>query len=189
MKKLFLSFVFSFLSIVAFAQNNWSIDHAHSSVNFNVGHMDISFVQGRFDKFGGTITTKGMSLDNAAFEIIISTETINTGIEARDNHLKSEEFFASSKYPEMKFEGTTVTKEKDGTYMFKGKLTVKDITKEISVPATLGGMKKNKEGKDIMGLQAKLTINRFDYGINYDPTATGIAKNVDVNVYLELVKK
>ncbi|AZA77989.1 polyisoprenoid-binding protein [Chryseobacterium sp. G0186] len=188
MKKLFLSFVFAFLSVFSFAQNNWEIDPMHSSVNFTIKHMGISFVQGRFDKFGGTMASKGTNLDNATIDVNISTETINTGVEMRDNHLKSKDFFAAGKYPDMKFVGTSVSKDK-GSYVFNGKLTIKETTKDISVPVTLGGMTKNKDGKEVMGLQAKFTINRLDYDISYDPTGTGIAKDVEVNVYLELVKK
>lgn len=188
MKKLFLSFVFAFLSVFSFAQNNWEIDPMHSSVNFTIKHMGISFVQGRFDKFGGTVASKSANLDNATFDINISTETINTGVEMRDNHLKSKDFFAAGKYPDMKFVGTSVAKDK-GSYVLNGKLTIKETTKDISIPVTMGGIAKNKDGKEVMGLQGKFTINRLDYDISYDPTGTGIAKDVDINVYLELVKK
>ncbi|PWN70057.1 polyisoprenoid-binding protein [Chryseobacterium phosphatilyticum] len=189
MKKLLLSFVFVLLSIMSFAQNNWEIDPMHSSFNFNIKHMGISFVQGRFDKFAGKVMTKGANLDNASINISVATETINTGVEMRDNHLKSNEFFAAGQYPEMLFESNSVVKDKNNGYIIKGKLTIKDVTKEISIPVTFGGITKNKDGKEIMGLQAKFTIDRLQYNINYDEKGLGIAKDVDINVYLELVKK
>lgn len=189
MKKLFLSFVLAFLSIFSFAQNNWDIDQMHSSVNFTIEHMGISFVQGRFDKFGGDLTTKGNSLDNAKFDINIDVDGINTGVEMRDKHLKSKDFFAGNEYPSIKFTGTSASKEKDGSYIFNGKLTIKDVTKEVSIPVILGGITKNKDGKEVMGLRAKFMINRFEYNLNYDPTAAGIAKWVEMNTYFELVKK
>lgn len=189
MKKLFLSFVLVLFSTFSFAQNTWSIDQMHSSVNFTVEHMGISFVQGRFDKFTGSLKTKGNSLDNAVFDISIHPESINTGVEMRDKHLKSKDFFAAEEYNEIKFTTASISKEKDGSYVFTGKLTIKDVTKEISVPVILGGITKNKEGKEIMGMQAKFSISRFDYGLNYDPTAAGIAKHVEITTYLELVKR
>lgn len=189
MKKLFLSFAFALLSTFSFAQNNWDIDQMHSSINFTIEHMGISFVQGRFDKFGGDLTTKGNSLDNASFNINIDVEGINTGVEMRDKHLRSKDFFDAGEYSAIKFTGTSVSKEKDGSYVFKGKLTIKDVTKDFSVPVTLGGITKNKEGKEVMGLRAKFTINRFDYNVNYDPTAAGIAKWVEINTYFELIKR
>lgn len=189
MKKVFLSFLFVLFSMVSFAQNNWEIDPMHSSVNFTIKHMGISFVQGRFDKFGGKVVTKGANLDNATFNLAVATETINTGVDMRDKHLKSDDFFAAGKYPDMTFEGTSVTKDKNGSYVIEGKLTIKDVTKKISVPVTFGGITKNKDGKELMGLQAKFTIDRLEYNIKYDPTGAGVAKDVDVNVYLELIKK
>ncbi|SIS82842.1 Polyisoprenoid-binding protein YceI [Chryseobacterium ureilyticum] len=189
MKKLFLSFAFMLLSIFTFAQNNWEIDPMHSSVNFNIKHMGISFVQGRFDKFAGTLTTKESNLDHSTFNVTVATESINTGVEMRDKHLKSDDFFSADKYPDMKFEGASVTKDKNGVYVFKGKLTIKGVTKDVSVPVTLGGLTKNKEGKEMMGLQTKFSVNRFDYDLKYDPTGTAIAKDVSIDVYLELIKK
>lgn len=189
MKKLFLSFLLALLSTFSFAQNIWNMDQMHSSVNFTIEHMGISFVQGRFDKFDGSLRTKGNSLDNANFDISIDVEGINTGVEMRDKHLKSKDFFAVDEYSNIKFTGATVSKEKDGSYIFNGKLTIKDVTKDVSVPVILGGITKNKEGKEIMGLRAKFTVNRFEYNLNYDPTAAGIAKWVEINTYFELVKK
>ncbi|MDC8098572.1 MULTISPECIES: YceI family protein [Chryseobacterium] len=189
MKKVFLSFVFALLSVAGFAQGSWTIDPMHSSVNFTIKHMGISFVQGRFDKFSGTVTTKGANLENAAFDIAVEAETINTGVEMRDKHLKSDDFFGAGKYPSILLEGTSIVKDKNGPYTLKAKLTIKDVQKEIAIPVTFGGITKNKNGKEVMGLQGKFTINRLDYNIKYDPTGTGVAKDVDINVYLELVKQ
>ena len=71
----------------------------------------------------------------------------------------------------------------------RGKLTIKDVTKEISVPATFGGVAKNQQGKEVLGFQSKFTINRLDYNIKYDPTGAGVAKDVDIALYFELIKQ
>ena len=189
MKRILLSFVFVLTSMFTFAQTNWVVDNMHSSVNFNIKHMGISFVQGRFDKFHGIVSTPGANLDNAKFDFIVYTETVNTGVDPRDKHLKSADFFESEKYPEMKFVGATVSKGKDNTYMLKGKLTIKDVTKEVSIPVTFGGTAKNQQGKEVVGLQAKFTVNRLDYNIKYDPTGAGVAKDVEVNLFFELTKE
>ncbi|MDH6251016.1 polyisoprenoid-binding protein YceI [Chryseobacterium sp. H1D6B] len=189
MKKVFLTFVLSFLSIVGFAQSTWNVDPMHSSVNFNIKHMGISFVQGRFDKFEGTVSTPGTNLDNAKFNFSVDINAVNTGVEMRDKHLKSADFFDAEKFPAMKFESVSLTKGKNNTYTLKGKLTIKDVTKEISVPVTYGGVTKNQQGKEVLGFQTKFTVNRLDYNIKYDPTGAGVAKDVDVNLYFELVKQ
>ena len=188
MKKIILSFVFALVSMITFAQSTWTVDPMHSSVNFNIKHMGISFVQGRFDKFDGKVSTPGTTLDNAQFNFSVQTESINTGVEPRDKHLKSADFFDAEKFPAMKFESFSLVKGKNNNYTLKGKLTVKDVTKEVSIPVTFGGVTKNQQGKDVAGLQAKFTVNRLDYNIKYDPTGAGVAKDVDVVLFFELVK-
>ncbi|SMP17334.1 YceI family protein [Chryseobacterium profundimaris] len=189
MKKVFLSFVFALLSVAGFAQTVWNVDTMHSSVNFNIKHMGISFVQGRFDKFDGKAVTKGNTLDNAELSFNVIVGSINTGVEMRDNHLKSADFFDAEKFPSMTFVTGSVVKEKNNSYIFKGKLTIKDVTKEISVPVTFGGVTKNQKGKEVMGFQASFKVNRLDYNIKYDPTGAGVAKEVDVDLYFEMVKQ
>lgn len=189
MKKIFLTFVFALLSVVGFAQTIWQVDPMHSSVNFNIKHMGISFVQGRFDKFDGKVATNGNNLDGATMSFFVQVNSINTNVEMRDKHLKSPDFFDGEKYPNMTFETTSITKEKNNSYILKGKLTIKDVTKEISVPVTFGGVTKNQQGKEIMGIQTTFKVNRLDYNIKYDPTGAGVAKDVDVNLYFELIKQ
>lgn len=189
MKKVFLTFVLALLSVVGFAQTGWIVDPMHSSANFNIKHMGISFVQGRFDTFTGKVTTKGANLDNANFDFTVNVNSVNTGVEMRDKHLKSGDFFNVEKYPEMKFQSTSITKDKNNNYTLKGNLTIKETTKEISVPVTFGGVAKNQQGKEVLGFQTKFTINRLDYDIKYDPTGAGVAKDVDINLYFELVKQ
>lgn len=189
MKKVVLSFVFALISMFTFAQNNWVVDYMHSSVNFNIKHMGISFVQGRFDKFDGKVSSEGANLNDAKFDFSVYPETINTGIEPRDKHLKSADFFDAQKFPVMRFEGVAISQEKGNNYTLKGRLTIKDVTKEIIIPVTFGGISKNQKGKEVMGLQAKFTVNRLDYNIKYDPTGAGVAKDVEVNLFFELTKE
>ena len=189
MKKVFLTFVFALLSIAGFAQTIWQVDPMHSSVNFNIKHMGISFVQGRFDKFEGKAATKGNTLDGADMSFSVDVNSINTNVEMRDKHLKSADFFDGEKYPNMTFVTTSITKDKNNSYILKGKLTIKDVTKEVSVPVTFGGVAKNQQGKEIMGIQTTFKVNRLDYNIKYDPTGAGVAKDVDVNLYFELIKQ
>ncbi|KMQ67035.1 hypothetical protein ACM39_14670 [Chryseobacterium sp. FH2] len=190
MKKVFLTFVFALLSVIGFAQTGWAVDPMHSSVNFNIKHMGISFVQGRFDNFTGKVVTKTNDLDNATFEFTADVNSVNTGVEMRDKHLKSPDFFDVETYPEMRFQSTSITKDKaKNTYILKGKLTIKDVTKDISVPVTFGGTTKNQQGKEVLGFQTAFKVNRLDYNIKYDPTGAGVAKDVDVNLYFELIKQ
>lgn len=189
MKKVFLSFVFTLLSVLGFAQTEWIVDPMHSSVNFNIKHMGINFVQGRFDKFDGKVSTEAANLDNATFAFDVDVNSINTGTDMRDKHLKSPDFFDADQYPAMSFRSKSITKDKNNTYILKGALKIKETVKDVSIPVTFGGVTKNQQGKEVMGFQAKFTVNRLDYGIKYDPTGAGVAKDVDVSLYFELVKQ
>lgn len=189
MKKVFLSFVFTLLSVLGFAQTEWAVDPMHSSVNFNIKHMGINFVQGRFDAFKGKVTTEGANLDNGVFDFGVDVNSINTGVEMRDKHLKSADFFEVDKYPAISFHSTSITKDKNNSYILKGNLKIKETVKEISVPVTFGGVTKNQQGKEVMGFQTKFTVNRLDYGVKYDPTGAGVAKDAEVSLYFELIKQ
>lgn len=188
MKKLFLSFLFAAFSVFGFSQTTWNVDPMHSSFNFNIKHMGISYVQGRFDKFEGKVVTPAEDLTDAKFDFTVYTNSINTGVEMRDTHLKSAEFFDTAKYPEMKFVSTSVKKAKGNNYLLTGNLTIKDVTKPITVTAVYGGKTKDQRGNDKMGFQTTFKINRLDYNISYDPTGAGVAKDVDVAVYVEFTK-
>ena len=188
MKKLFLSFLFAAFSVFGFSQTTWNVDPMHSSFNFNIKHMGISFVQGRFDKFEGKVVTTADDLSNAKFDFTVSTASINTGVEPRDNHLKTADFFDAAKFPEMKFVSSSIKKVKGNTYQLTGNLTIKDVTKPVTVTAVYGGKSKDQQGNEKIGFQTTFKINRLDYNVSYDPTGAGVAKDVDVAVYVEFVK-
>ncbi|MCG2793035.1 MAG: YceI family protein [Weeksellaceae bacterium] len=188
MKKLFLSTLFAAFSVFGFSQTTWSVDPMHSSFNFNIKHMGISFVQGRFDKFDGKVVTTGDDLSDAKFDFTVDTNSVNTGVEMRDGHLKTPDFFDTAKFPEMKFVSTSMKKAKGNTYLLTGNLTIKDVTKPVTVTAMYGGKTKDQKGNDKMGFQTMFKINRLDYNLSYDPSGAGVAKDVDVAVYVEFVK-
>lgn len=189
MKKLILSFLLVIVSTFTFAQTTWAVDPMHSSFNFNVKHMGISFVQGRFDKFEGNVVTSAADLNNAKFNFTIDAASINTAVEPRDNHLKSADFFNVAKFPSLTFVSTASKKLKGNQYAVTGNLTIKGVTKPVEVTVTYGGTIKDQQGEEKIGIQTSFKINRLDYGINYDPTGAGIAKDVEITVFAELAKK
>lgn len=188
MKKLFLSFVLMMSVTFAFAQTTWSVDPMHSSFNFNIKHMGISFVQGRFVKFDGNITTPKADLTGASINFTVDVNSVDTDVEARNNHLKTADFFDAAKFPQMTFKSTSVKKAKNNTYVVSGNLTIKDVTKPIVVTMMYGGTTKDQQGNEKIGIQTSFRINRFDYNVNYDPTGTAVGKEVNISVFSELVK-
>ena len=189
MKKAILFLATALITIGAFAQTQWKVDSYHSSLNFNISHSGISIVNGKFLEYTGNLTTNADALNDASFDFVVDVKSINTNVENRDNHLKSPDFFEVEKYPTMTFKSTKILATgKPNQYLLYGNLTIKDVTKPVIFDVTYGGIAKSDQGEKI-GMKAKTTINRFDYNINYDPTAAGIAKDVTIIVHLQFAKQ
>ena len=190
MKKSFLLFIaIAFASLQVMAQVTWTTDPAHSSVNFTIKHSGISLVPGKFEKFDGTLETNGDDFTNAHVVFSVDVSSVNTSVPRRDDHLRSADFFEVEKYPYMKFESTGFVKNpkkenENDTYTLNGNLTIKDVTRPVSFKVKHGGTLVNDRGKK-HGFTAKTTIDRTDYNINYDPTGSGVAKDVNIVIYLQ----
>ncbi|MFA7448967.1 MAG: YceI family protein [Weeksellaceae bacterium] len=189
MRKALILFAVTLMSIGSFAQSQWKVDPFHSSVNFNISHSGISIVNGKFTEYTGTLTTNGEALNDAKIDFTVKVNSINTNVENRDNHLRNADFFEVEKYPEMTFKSSEILATgKPDKYLLYGKLTIKDVTKDVIFDLHYGGNAKSKQGEKL-GLKATTTINRFDYNINYDPTAAGIGKDVKILVHLQFAKQ
>jgi polyisoprenoid-binding protein YceI len=114
---------------------------------------------------------------------------VNTSVEMRDNHLKTDDFFNAEKYPSMKFESTSIKKSGKDQYKLIGNLTIRDITKPVTFDLVYGGLLKDDgNGNTKLGFQASTTLNRFDFGVAYDPSGQAIAKDILINVNLEFTQ-
>jgi len=189
MKKFISLIALLFFSVNALAQTQWKVDPYHTSLNFNISHSGISIVNGKFMDYTGKLTTDGAGLSNADVEFTVKVNSINTNVEDRDNHLRSADFFEVDTYPNMTFKSTKIiaTGKPDG-YLLYGKLTIKDVTKDVIFDVQYGGIAKSEQGEKL-GVKATTTINRFDYNINYDPMAAGIGKDVSIIIHSQFAKQ
>ncbi|WP_313189166.1 YceI family protein [Sphingobacterium sp.] len=182
------------VSNVAFAQTKWSVDPAHTNARFEIKHLGISFVDGDFTKLEGQVESKdSVNFDNATVSFDIDVNSIDTRIEARDKHLKSDDFFSAEKFPKMTLKNATLKKAGKGKFKLTGDLTIKDVTKNVTFDVIQNnGTILDPWGKTRAGFTATTSINRFDYNIKYaDKTAAGIdavAPEVAITVNVELVK-
>ena len=171
---------------------NWSIDPAHSKVQFSVKHMVISTVTGEFKKYDFRLNKMEDSLESAELEFDIDPSTIDTGIGDRDNHLKSADFFDVEKYPKINFRSTEITKMGEEDYKMKGDLTIKDVTKPIEFDVTFGGQITDPWGNIRAGYSVTGTLNRFDYNLTWNNLIESggavVGKNVKINCEIEIVK-
>lgn len=166
MQKTTLLFAFLFVSVASFGQ--WAIDKGHSKFTFIAEHHGISEVDGYFKKFDGKITASKDDLSDAVFEITIESPSINTDLEMRDNHLKSEDMFSVEKFPTITFKSTSLTKIGGNKYKMNGDITIKGITKPITLDVSMNGpaAHPNPNNKKLqLGIKATTTIKRSDFGI------------------------
>lgn len=189
MRKLLVLFTIFAFTATSYAQTQWTVDPYHSSLNFNIKHSGISMVNGKFTEYTGNLTTTGEGLENAQFNFTAQANSINTNVEPRDNHLRSADFFEVETYPTLTFQSTKIIKTgKPDHYVLHGKLTIKDVTKDVIFDLYYGGEVSSDDGTKV-GMKAKTVINRFDYNINYDPSAMGIGKDVHIQVHLQFAKQ
>ena len=176
----------------AFAEaEKWEIDKAHTNIYFDVRHT-YAIVRGQFDDFSGTLQfdPDNMALSSVKFEV--KTTSINTGIPNRDNHLRSEEFFAVNQYPFMTFQSTGVKRKEGNQYTLVGNLTIKGKTNEVAVLFTYFGTRENplKKGKMVAGFETRFSIDRLEYQVGpgkYFEMGV-IGRNVDILITLEVLK-
>lgn len=169
MKKtgLFLSAFIAVMTLTAFTvQSIWNMDNDHSGVEFSVTNMGISDVSGRFDEFTATIKSSKEDFSDAVVEATIEVGSINTRVDARDAHLKTNEFFDVAQYPQITYKSTGVESEGNGKYKIIGDLTIKDITKEVALEFHYRGTFEDPQSKmDVAGFKLTGTISRSDFGV------------------------
>ncbi len=181
MKKLFF-----FLSlIIAFSMNaqlNWKADKAHSNVNFSVSHLLISEVTGRFGEFDiEAIADKDFNAPS--FTVSIATKSVFTAVEPRDNHLRSDDFFAVETYPTMSFTTTSFEKTGDKTFILHGDFTLRGTTKPVRMNGTLNGIITDERSKKLKaGLKLVGAINRKDFGVGMEQSSPGDIVDLVINL-------
>lgn len=170
----------------------WKIDNSHSSVAFSINHFLIP-VDGRFNSFDGSVKLDKDNLLNSKADFSIDVSSVDTRDAKRDNHLQSGDFFDAKKFPKMTFASTKFEDKGNGNYLIHGKLTIRDVTKDVALPFKILGETEHpmKKGMIVSGVQLKTTINRNDYGVgsgNWAMTAV-VGDEVDIRVTLELTRK
>ena len=183
-----IMFVALLTTSVVFAADTYTIDPNHTSFSFTVKHMMISNVPGDFGKFDGQIIYSPTDLVNSKANITIDASSINTRIDKRDAHLKSPDFFDVAKFPTITFVSTKFTPT-----AITGNLTMKGVTKEVTVPVTISGPVKTMMGGQAIGITGSVTINRQDYGINWnkvlDQGGVAVSNDVAITISIEADQK
>ncbi|WP_299255553.1 YceI family protein [uncultured Cytophaga sp.] len=146
---------------------NWVIDASHSEIQFKVKHLVITTVTGAFNDFSGTVEAGDDTFENAKISFEASTASINTNSEQRDTHLKSADFFDIEKFPKLTFSATKFTKKGDD-FELVGDLTIKDVTKSITLAVEYGGTAKDPWGNTKAGFEVSGKISRKEFGLTWN---------------------
>jgi polyisoprenoid-binding protein YceI len=174
------------------ATTNWIIDASHSEVQFKVKHLVITTVTGSFQEFSGTVAS-GDTFDNAKITFEANTNSITTHSEQRDGHLKSGDFFDAEKFPKISFTATKFAKKGEDTFELVGDLTIKDVTKSVTLAVEHGGIATDPWGNVKAGFEVTGKINRKDFGLNWNaPTEAGgvlVSEEVKLIANIQLLKQ
>ncbi len=187
---------FMFLALVsaaisAGAQTLWTADPAHSNVKFTAIHLSVSEVEGKFTRYQGSMKASNPDFTDAQIEFRVEVASINTDNEMRDNHLRSDDFFNSEKFPYMTFKSSSFKKVSDRKYVLEGDLTIRDVTKHVSFDVKYGGTVLDSRGTSRAGFVATTSINRFDYNLKWNKMAEAAAvvgPEISIRINAEFIR-
>jgi polyisoprenoid-binding protein YceI len=168
----------------------YPVDNNHSTVGFSVPILGgLSQVKGKFTDFAITINNDEKDITKSSVNVVIKATSVDTGIEGRDRHLRTADFFDVEKFPEITFKSERIEK-KGKQYIAHGPLTMHGVTKEIALPFTVNGTFKNPtNGKMSVGYSAKMVLNRRDFGINYSRQDSPTFVGDNITIEIELVTR
>ncbi len=150
-------------------KEKWIIDPAHSEIGFKIKHLMITNVKGSFNNFEASIYTTGDDFLTAEADCVIDVNSIDTGSAERDKHVKSADFFDAEHHPQIRFITNTIEAvDRDGSYDVWGEITIKGITKKIKLNVEFGGVIKDPWGSEKAGFTLNGTLNRKDFGLNWN---------------------
>lgn len=172
--------------------HEWKTDPYHSGILFEIKHI-YSTIRGHFSDFTGNVFFDPDNLKKSKFDFVVKVDSINTNNGKRDNHLRSGDFFDSGKFPVMTFMSSQVSHAGGNKYILDGKMTIKDVTKDMKLEFTYWGQKENplKKNEMVAGFNTRLTLNRLDYNVgngNFHKMGV-VGKDVDVLISLEVLRK
>lgn len=150
------------------ATSTWQIDGVHSIAEFAVKHMMVATVKGRFRTLGGTIQIDEAQPERSSVTAEIETASVDTGQEQRDTHLRSDDFFNAERFPAITFRSTRVQRKSDDEWKVEGDLTIRDVTRPVTLDVEFDGQIVDAYGKQRAAFSATTRVNRKDFGLNWN---------------------
>ncbi|WP_338869833.1 YceI family protein [Myxococcus stipitatus] len=173
------------------ALKTWQLDTTHTTIGFMVRHMVVAKVHGRFTRFEGKVVVPGEDLAQGSVEVKIDATSIDTGVEQRDNHLRSQDFFDAGAFPKLIFRSKRVQDAGKGHYRVVGDLTIRDVTREVVLETELLGKVKDPWGNERLAFQASTSIDRKDFGLSWNQALEAggllVGERVDISLDVQAV--
>lgn len=170
----------------------YRIDPAHSRIGFSARHAMVTKVRGAFNEYDGTGYFDAENPSQSRFDITIKAESIDTRNADRDAHLKGNDFFDMENFPEIRFRSTSVEPAGDSNYRVSGDLTIKGVTLPVRFDLELTGSAVDPFGNHRIGLEGKTTVNRKDWGVNFNVALEAggvlVSEKVDLEFEVSAVK-
>jgi polyisoprenoid-binding protein YceI len=174
-------------TIPGYLTGTWTIDPVHSDASFTVRHLGVSKVHGRFDNVEGTIVTAENPLESSV-TATIPAASVNTKNEQRDAHVRAEDFLDVDNHPNLTFRSTGVRAEDEETFLVDGELTLRGVTRPVTLEVELGGFGDHPQGGKVVGLSATTEINRKDFGITGGPAGGVVSEKITISLDIEAVQ-
>jgi polyisoprenoid-binding protein YceI len=149
------------------AADTYAVDRAHTTVAFQVRHI-VTSVGGKFTDFAGTIQLDRAKPESSSVELMIKAASIDTNEPKRDEHLRSADFFDVANHPTLTFKSTSIKANGKDSWLVTGDLTMRGVTRQVTLPVTFLGEAKDPWGNEKMGFETSITLNRKDYGISWN---------------------
>jgi polyisoprenoid-binding protein YceI len=171
----------------------YQIDNSHSQIAFSVRHMMIAKVRGKFQSFSGTIDLNEQNPEHTTVEVHIEAASIDTNDANRDKHLRSDDFFSADQYPHLIFKSTQVQLAGENRAHLHGNLTIREISKPVTLEVEYNGSAKSPWGTTSHGFTAHTVINRKDWDLTWNQALeTGgvlVGDEITIDIELELVEQ
>jgi polyisoprenoid-binding protein YceI len=164
------------------AANTYKVDKAHSSVIFRIKHMNVNYFQGRFDDITGTFSLDDQNPSASNFDLKITSDSVDTAIPKRDQHIKSPDFLNSRQFPTITFKSKSVTKSGNDTFDVEGDLTLHGVTKPVTVKVERTGTAQGGPGGSRVGIEAIFNIKRSEFGMTNMLQALGDDVRLTINI-------
>ncbi|MBI3185730.1 MAG: YceI family protein [Myxococcales bacterium] len=174
------------------AASRWDFDLSHSSINFWARHMMVSKVHGRFGRWSGALELDEQDPSLSRVEVQIDAASIETKEQKRDEHLSSADFLEVAKHPHLTFKSTAVTREGEQRFKVVGELTIRGISRPVTLDVEYAGRAKDPWGGERAGFSARTSINRKDFGLTWNMALEAggfvVGDKVEIDIEVEAVK-